>query len=189
MYTYRGAYLNALDEALVTGLSPRVRLPLAAADVPLQRLVLHLGRHRGRRPHVCLRKVEPDLRLGPDRRRGRHQLQRRARPCSIDGRQPPEAHRVERQVTVMVAAAPPSPTLFAPHGGAELPRVHVYGLTETYGPHTMCAWQPEWRRAAADERARLLSRQGQGVHLADPCASSTSGCTTSPATARRWARS
>jgi fatty-acyl-CoA synthase len=38
---------------------------------------------------------------------------------------------------------------------------HVYGLTETYGPITECAWQsPDWDDAAGADRARLKSRQG-----------------------------
>jgi fatty-acyl-CoA synthase len=45
--------------------------------------------------------------------------------------------------------------------------VHVYGLTETYGPHTVCAWNSEWDGRAPDERARLAARQGQGFVVAD----------------------
>jgi fatty-acyl-CoA synthase len=37
---------------------------------------------------------------------------------------------------------------------------HVYGLTETYGPHTVCAWNPAWDGLDFAERARLKSRQG-----------------------------
>ena len=49
MYTHRGAYLNALGELLETQHDQRQRLPLDAADVPLQRLVLPLGGDRDRR--------------------------------------------------------------------------------------------------------------------------------------------
>jgi fatty-acyl-CoA synthase len=45
---------------------------------------------------------------------------------------------------------------------------HVYGLTETYGPHTVCAWQPEWNGLPAEERARLKARQGVAMIMADP---------------------
>ena len=45
--------------------------------------------------------------------------------------------------------------------------VHVYGLTETYGPHTVCVWQDGWDELPADERARLLARQGQQYTTAD----------------------
>ena len=46
--------------------------------------------------------------------------------------------------------------------------MHVYGLTETYGPHTVCAWHPEWDSLPpTSERARLAARQGQGYVIAD----------------------
>jgi fatty-acyl-CoA synthase len=46
--------------------------------------------------------------------------------------------------------------------------VHVYGLTETYGPYTVCDWHDGWEDLPADERALLLSRQGQANVIADP---------------------
>ena len=49
VYTHRGAYLNALAEVIVAGLTPEQRLPLDAADVPLQRLVLPVGGDGGGR--------------------------------------------------------------------------------------------------------------------------------------------
>jgi fatty-acyl-CoA synthase len=70
-------------------------------------------------------------------------------------------------VTVTVAGAPPSPTLLGKMKELNLRPVHVYGLTETYGPHTVCAWHPEWDALPADEQARLAARQGQGYMLFD----------------------
>ena len=53
VYTHRGAYLNSLGEVDPPGLRRRVQLPVDAADVPLQRLVHHLGADRGgRHPRV-----------------------------------------------------------------------------------------------------------------------------------------
>jgi fatty-acyl-CoA synthase len=37
---------------------------------------------------------------------------------------------------------------------------HLYGLTETYGPATLCEWQPEWDGLPLSERARHMARQG-----------------------------
>jgi fatty-acyl-CoA synthase len=37
---------------------------------------------------------------------------------------------------------------------------HVYGLTETYGPHTICAFQPSWDELSIEERAQVKARQG-----------------------------
>ena len=75
---HRGAYLNACGNALTFGLSPTQRLSLDAADVPLQRLDLHLGGDAGRR-HACLpapRRAGADLRR--DRRARRDAYVRRA---------------------------------------------------------------------------------------------------------------
>jgi fatty-acyl-CoA synthase len=79
----------------------------------------------------------------------------------------PKAHRVERPVTVVVAAAPPSPTLFARMGELNFRVVHVYGLTETYGPTTVCPEQESWGELPAEQRAKLLARQGQAYISAD----------------------
>jgi fatty-acyl-CoA synthase len=68
--------------------------------------------------------------------------------------------RLERPVRIATGGAPPSPTLLAQWEsiGAEL--THLYGLTETYGPHTYCDWHPEWNDLDAEKRARLRARQG-----------------------------
>jgi acyl-CoA synthetase (AMP-forming)/AMP-acid ligase II len=47
------------------------------------------------------------------------------------------------------------------------PIIQVYGLTETYGPYSICQWQPGWRSLPAPGRAALLSRQGVGMIQAD----------------------
>jgi fatty-acyl-CoA synthase len=38
--------------------------------------------------------------------------------------------------------------------------IHSYGLTETYGPATVCAWMPEWDALPAEEQAEIKARQG-----------------------------
>jgi fatty-acyl-CoA synthase len=45
--------------------------------------------------------------------------------------------------------------------------MHIYGLTETYGPMTTSGVHPEWEELDMDERARLMARQGQGYTTAD----------------------
>src|SRR5206468_3316497 len=77
------------------------------------------------------------------------------------------AHPVDPPVTVLVAAAPPSPTLFARMSALGFRVVHVYGLTETYGPITVAPDQASWRARPAEERARLLARQGQAYISSD----------------------
>jgi fatty-acyl-CoA synthase len=79
----------------------------------------------------------------------------------------PKAHRLERPVTAMVAAAPPSPTLLARMADLNFRIVHVYGLTETYGPITVCPEQEGWNELPLQQRAKLLARQGQAYISAD----------------------
>ena len=45
--------------------------------------------------------------------------------------------------------------------------MHIYGLTETYGPMTTSGVHPEWEDLDMQERARLMARQGQGYCTAD----------------------
>ncbi len=73
------------------------------------------------------------------------------------------AHRVE----VMTAAAPPPASVLAAMEDAGFHMTHVYGLTETYGPATVCAWKREWDDLPPAERARLKSRQGVPYHVLD----------------------
>src|SRR5207248_5283985 len=67
---------------------------------------------------------------------------------------------LEQTIRIATGGAPPSPTLLAQWEtiGAEM--THLYGLTETYGPHTYCDWHPEWNDLAAERRATLRARQG-----------------------------
>jgi fatty-acyl-CoA synthase len=79
----------------------------------------------------------------------------------------PAARPLERPITLFVAGAPPSPTLLAQLGALNLRVLHVYGLTETYGPITIGEPQPGWDTLPAAEVAALRARQGQGSVAAD----------------------
>jgi fatty-acyl-CoA synthase len=79
----------------------------------------------------------------------------------------PKAHKLDSPLIVTVAGAPPSPTTLAEAESIGFTIVHVYGLTETYGPYTVSAWQDSWTDLPAEERARLQSRQGVAMVQAD----------------------
>ncbi|XP_008781078.2 acetate/butyrate--CoA ligase AAE7, peroxisomal-like [Phoenix dactylifera] len=65
-----------------------------------------------------------------------------------------------RVVNVMTAGAAPPPSVLAAMSSLGFRITHTYGLSETYGPSTVCAWKPEWDRLLPEERARLHARQG-----------------------------
>ncbi|PIA61137.1 hypothetical protein AQUCO_00300569v1 [Aquilegia coerulea] len=65
-----------------------------------------------------------------------------------------------RHVQVMTAGAAPPPSVLAAMTERGFRITHTYGLSETYGPSTVCAWKPEWDSLPLDAQARLNARQG-----------------------------
>ena len=70
-------------------------------------------------------------------------------------------------VTIMTAGAPPAPQVIRSMENMGAHILHAYGLTETYGPITICAIQPDWKEKNSEEVANLKSRQGVAFVLAD----------------------
>lgn len=79
----------------------------------------------------------------------------------------PEAWRqgITHRVSTMVAGAPPSPAVIAQMAAMGFDLTHVYGLTEVYGPATVCAKQAEWNHLDAAAQAQKNARQGVRYHL------------------------
>ena len=70
-----------------------------------------------------------------------------------------------RHIKGMVAGAAPSATLLESIEALGITLTHVYGLTEVYGPCTICAPQQEWDALSAADRAVNHARQGVRYHL------------------------
>ena len=167
MYTHRGAYLNALGEVITTAMGTDSvylwTLPMFHCNgwCFTWAVTAVAGRH------VCLRKVDPARIWALLDDEGVTHFNG-APTVHIGVVNDPAAHRLEQPVTVTVAGAPPSPTLLGQLGELNFRTVHVYGLTETYGPYTVCDWHDGWASLPTEERARLLARQGQAYVIADP---------------------
>ena len=191
MFTHRGAWVNAIGEIIEHGLDARSvylwTLPLFHCNGWCFTWAVTAAGGR----HVCLPRPDPREAVAPDRSRGRHAPLRRSGGGGV-------ADAVLRRRTAFASAAaadrdrgraaPPAVIRAAEETGAEL--THVYGLTETYGPHTICAWKPEWDTLPPNERAQLKARQG--VRLPGRRHGSARGgprtCATSRAMATPWAR-
>lgn len=82
----------------------------------------------------------------------------------------PRPHRVQ----MMTAGAAPPAAVIEGMERLNFAITHVYGLTECYGPVTVCEWHAEWDALPDAERARLKARQGvpyvvqEAVVVADP---------------------
>jgi fatty-acyl-CoA synthase len=70
------------------------------------------------------------------------------------------AATVERAVRIATGGAPPTPALLERMALLGLDVMHLYGLTETYGPAGICEWRSEWSGLRIEQQARLKARQG-----------------------------
>ncbi len=77
------------------------------------------------------------------------------------------AGSLENRLTITTAGAPPSPTTILQMERMGFRIVHVYGLTETYGPYSVNQYQHDWDDLPEEERAVLQARQGVGMLCAD----------------------
>jgi fatty-acyl-CoA synthase len=165
-YTYRGAYLNALNEVIVAGMGPDSvylwTLPMFHCNGWCFPWAVTAAAAR----HVTMRTVDAGLvwALIDDEGVTHYNGAPTVHLMVINH---PRAHRLERPVTAMVAAAPPSPTLLARMSELNFRIVHVYGLTETYGPITVCPEPEAWDELPMAQRAKYLARQGQAYISSD----------------------
>jgi len=175
VYHHRGAYLNALGNALSFGLSAQSvylwTLPMFHCDGwTYTWAVTAVGG-----THVCLRKVDPALIFPMIERHAVTHLCGAPIVLNMLVHAPDAvkrrfAHRVE---VATGGAAPPSAIIEAMENmGFRV--THLYGLTESYGPATLCAWQEGWEGLDLEARSRLMARQGvryptlEGLQVADP---------------------
>jgi fatty-acyl-CoA synthase len=166
VYTFRGAYLNSLGEVIEADLGHH---PVYLWTLPMFHCngwCFPWAVTAASGTHVCLRKVDPTLswRLFKDEGVTHYNASPTVQIALVNH---PDAARLERQVTSLVAGAPPSPTLLARLEEFNIRTVHVYGLTETYGPQTVCVWHEGWNELPVEDRARLQARQGQQYTTAD----------------------
>ena len=165
-YTHRGAYLNSLGEVIHSEHSSSSVYLWTLPMFHCNGWCTTWGVTAVGGTHVCLRAVRPDAiwRL-IDEEGVTHLNGAPAVMTSIT--RAPERRRLARRLTVTTAGAAPSPTMIAELEALGARVIHVYGLTEVYGPYSLCEWQPDWPELEPSERARKLARQGVGMVTAE----------------------
>ncbi|MCX7372449.1 MAG: AMP-binding protein, partial [Alphaproteobacteria bacterium] len=81
-----------------------------------------------------------------------------------------EKKHLARPVRFVVAGAPPPEAVLGAMTAAGFQVVHVYGLTECYGPSVVNEWRAEWDRLPAPDRAARMARQGVRYHALESLA-------------------
>jgi fatty-acyl-CoA synthase len=172
---HRGAYLNAVSNILAGNLGQH---PVYLWTLPMFHcngwcFPWTIAAAAG--INVCLRKVDPAKIFELI---GKHGVTHMAGApivynTLINAQDAPKGTRARPVVGLIAGAAPPVAVL----EGAEsigIKLTHVYGLTEVYGPASVCAEQPGWDDLPADQRAQLKRRQGvpypleEAVTVIDP---------------------
>ena len=166
-YHHRGAYLNSFGEIVHSYHDPSSvylwTLPMFHCNgwcTPWA--ITAIGG-----THVCLREVRGDAIW---RLIGEHRVTHlNGAPTVVTTiMNAAEAEKLDYQLVVTTAGAPPSPTTILEMERLGFRVVHVYGLTEVYGPYTVCQWQDDWAALDPEERATLQARQGVAMVQADP---------------------
>jgi fatty-acyl-CoA synthase len=158
---HRGAFLNAIGNAITFGLD---RSSVYLWTLPMFHCngwtyTWAVTAMAG--THVCLRRVDPAAIFAAIAEDQVTHLCGAPIVLNILVHAPDTAkRRFEHVVAVATGgAAPPSAVLEAMERmGFRV--THLYGLTETYGPATVCAWQEEWAGLPMSERAARMARQG-----------------------------
>jgi len=175
VYHHRGAYLNALGNALAFGLTAQSVYLWTLPMFHCNGWTFTWAVTAAGATHVCLRRVDPaPIFEAICDNRVTHLC---GAPVVLNMlvHAPGEVkQRFGHRVDVATGgAAPPSAVIEAMEGmGFRV--THLYGLTETYGPATICVAQDDWPQLSLADRARRMARQGvpmptlAGIAVADP---------------------
>ncbi len=162
VYTHRGAYLNSLGVVIHQTLSDGSvylwTLPMFHCNgwCTTWALTAVAGRH------VCLREVRADQMWSLIDEAAITHMAGAPRVLSLL-REAPQAQPVQRPLTFTVGGSPPGTI----GDDLNIRVLHAYGLTETYGPYTVCEQQESWAALPDEERAALTARQGVGMVTAE----------------------
>lgn len=166
VYHHRGAYLNAVGNALEWALP---HAPIYLWTLPLFHCngwcfpwtIAAVGG-----TNICLRGVDPAEIL--DLVQGEGVTHMCGAPIVLNMVTTEAESRgttLGRRVELMTAGSAPPAAVLGRAEAVGFRVTHTYGLTECYGPNTVCAWPAEWDELPAEERARLKARQGVAYAL------------------------
>ena len=174
VYHHRGAYLNAMGNAMVWGMKQH---PVYLWTLPMFHCngwcfpwtITAFGG-----THVCLRQVEAKAIFeSVTENKVTHlcgaPVVMNLLVNALESDRPTLDHPVE----MMTAASPPPAPVIQGMEAMGIKITHVYGLTEVYGPAVVCEWHDEWDALPVEEQAAVKARQGvrypvlEGLMVAD----------------------
>ncbi|WP_445156991.1 acyl-CoA synthetase [Halomonas sp. E14] len=166
VYHHRGAYLNAVSNILEWAMPHH---PVYLWTLPMFHcngwcFPWTIAANAG--VSVCLRRVDP--KKITDLIADEKVTHFSGAPIVLNGlvNLPAEQKReFGHAVKVTTAGAAPPASVIAGVEKLGIEVTHVYGLTEVYGPVTVCAWREAWDELSLEQRAKIKARQGVRYHM------------------------
>jgi fatty-acyl-CoA synthase len=161
VYHHRGAYLNALGNALGLGLGPQSVYLWTLPMFHCNGWTFTWAVTAAGGTHVCQRAVVPARIFEAIAEQGvTHLCGAPTVLILIANAKPEERRPLTHPVLAATGGAAPTSATIAAMEAMGFRVQHLYGLTETYGPSLICEAQPDWPSLPLERRARLMARQG-----------------------------
>jgi len=168
VYHHRGAYLSSLGNAMGFNMTPDTvylwTLPMFHCNGWCYTwAITTVGG-----THVCLRKVRSDDILQKIRAHGvTHACGAPVVLNALLDDFSRQGIRLDPPVHFALGGAAPPNAVIAKSGSVGFEITHLYGLTESYGPATVCVWQQDWAGLDNNALAAQMARQGVGLYAMD----------------------
>ncbi|MCW3047798.1 MAG: o-succinylbenzoate--CoA ligase [Solirubrobacterales bacterium] len=167
MTSHRGAYLHALGVIAEAALSPSSAYLWTLPMFHCNGWAYPWAVTATGAKHVCLASFEAEAAWAAIRDDGITHLC--AAPTVVSMLLEAEsAAPCPEPVRLFVGGAPPAPALLERAAALNVAVTHLYGLTESYGPIAVCAWNPDWDERSDAEQAQLRARQGVATVVSQP---------------------
>jgi fatty-acyl-CoA synthase len=175
VYHHRGAFLNALGDILYFGLTPQSVYLWTLPMFHCNGWCYTWAVTGAAGTHVCLRRIDPALIFSLIVERRVTHLCGAPIVLNLLAHAPESAkRRFDHPVKVMTGGAAPPSTIIANMERLGFEVTHGYGLTESYGPATICFPQEAWQTLPLEQQAAKMALQGvaaltvAGARVADP---------------------
>ncbi|MGA3006110.1 MAG: acyl-CoA synthetase [Acetobacteraceae bacterium] len=168
---HRGAYLNATANALTFQLSPSSvylwTLPMFHCDGWTYTWAVTLAGGT----HVCLRRVDPaEIFAAIAEHNVTHMCGAPVVLSMLIHAPSKVRRRFEQTVQIATGGAAPPSTVIARMEEMGFAVTHLYGLTESFGPATVCMWQPALDTMGLAEKSAFMARQGVNTPMLEDAA-------------------
>ncbi len=161
VYHHRGAYLNAIGNMSTMGVTHNSRylwtLPMFHCDgwTFTWAVTAAMG------THVCLRSVDPEVIFGLIEQHDVTHMCGAPIVLNMLANAPKKVQkRAQQPIEIATGGAAPPSAVIEAMDAIGFNVTHLYGLTETYGPATVCIPQPDWPDLQLEARSARMARQG-----------------------------